>query len=128
MLSFEHRVVGALLGPGDPGRRAAVTRHVDLALRAMPEVIRLGIAGESVLLGAVVGVRRTVRRTTPAEELAWLEDHRVGLVRQWVRALRSLVLFAEQEMLEAGASAAGGWAAPGGAAERVGEASGAGVR
>lgn len=101
MLSFEHRVVGALLGSDDPGRRAAVTQHVDRALGAMPEVIRLGIAGESVLLGAVAGVRRAVRRTSPDEELAWLEDHPVGLVRQWVRALRSLVLFAEQEMLGA---------------------------
>jgi len=38
--------------------------------------------------------------------LEWLEGHRVGLVRQWARALRSLVLFAEQEMLEAAGVAA----------------------
>ena len=40
-------------------------------------------------------------RPSPAETLAWLEGHPIGLVRQWVRALRSLVLFAENEKLEA---------------------------
>ena len=36
--------------------------------------------------------------------LAWIEDHPIGLVRQWARAIRSLVLFAENEMLEASAA------------------------
>jgi len=103
VLPVERRVVGALLSSDDAARRRAVTEHVDAALAAMPEVIRLGIAAEAVVLGTVTAGRRVLRRTDPDEEVAWLAGHPVGLVRQWVRALRSLVLLAEQEMIGASA-------------------------
>jgi hypothetical protein len=101
MLPYERRVVDALLSSDDPARRQAVADHAAAALAAMPEVIRGGIAGETVLLSAWSAARRRGRAIVPVDELAWLEGHPIGLVRQWVRALRSLVLFAEQEMLQA---------------------------
>ena len=107
MLAYERRVVDALLTSDDPARRRAVAEHTSRALAAMPEVIRLGIAGETVLLSAWSAARRRGRGFDPAAEVDWLEGHPVGLVRQWERALRSLVLFAEQEMLADDASA--GW-------------------
>lgn len=99
MLAYERRVVDAFLTSDDPERRRAVSEHAGAALAAMPEFIRLGIAGETVLLGSWSALRRRGRPIDPSAELAWLEGHPVGLVRQWARALRSLVLFAEQEML-----------------------------
>ena len=98
MLPYERRVVDALLSSDDPGRRQVVADHTSAALAAMPEVIRAGIAGETVLLGSWSAARRRGRPLDPVDELAWLESHPLGLVRQWVRALRSLVLFAEQEL------------------------------
>lgn len=101
MLPFERRIVDALTAGTDPAHRDAVIDHVDAALTAMPEVTRAGIAGESVLLGGWAAARSRRRPSSPAADLAWLEAHPVGLVRQWVRALRSLVLFAEHEMIAA---------------------------
>jgi hypothetical protein len=110
MLSYERRVVAALLTDADPARSRAVTGFVGGSLGAMPEHLRLGISGISIALGAWSGARRAVGRgRSGADEVAWLEDHPVGLVRQWLRALRSLVTFAEQESLgDAEAAAASG--------------------
>lgn len=107
MLAYERRVVAALLSTDDPGRRRAVEDHVSGALAAMPEIIRLGIAGETVALGAWSTVRHRGRVWDGQAEVAWLDGHPIGLVRQWLRALRSLVLFAEQEMLSAATDGAG---------------------
>lgn len=105
MLPYERRVVDALLTTEDAGQRQTVTDFVSGALGAMPELLRLGIWGLSVLLGAYAGVRDAIgRRPDPEAEVAWLDGNPIGLVRQWVRALRSLVLFAEQETLEAGSA------------------------
>lgn len=101
MLTYERRVVDALLSSDDPARRQAVADHVAAELAAKPEVLRAGLVGETVLLSAWSVARRRGQPLRPADELAWLERHPIGLVRQWVRALRSLVLFAEQEMLDA---------------------------
>ncbi len=100
MLPYERRVVDALLSTDDPERRQAVRDHVAAELAAKPEVLRAGLVGETVLLTGWSALRRRGRAVTPADELAWLEGHPIGLVRQWARALRSLVLFAEQEMLD----------------------------
>lgn len=105
MLAYERQVVDAFSTTDDPERRRAVSEHAGAALAAMPEFIRLGIAGETVLLGSWSALRRRGRPLDPEAELAWLEGHPVGLVRQWARALRSLVLFAEQEMVQASATA-----------------------
>ncbi|HEX7132657.1 MAG TPA: hypothetical protein VF228_08780 [Iamia sp.] len=108
MLPYERRVVDALLSSDDPEVRRAVTEHVGATLAAMPEVLRAGIAGETVLLGTWSAARRRGRATATAavDDLAWLDGHPIGLVRQWVRALRSLVLLAEQEILQAKVEAA----------------------
>lgn len=101
MLPYERQVVEALIGSDDPARREAVAEHVALTLAAMPELIRAGIAGETVLLTTWSAARRRGRPLAADDELAWLDGHPIGLVRQWVRALRSLVLLAENEMLDA---------------------------
>lgn len=104
MLPYERRVVDALLSTDDPERRRRVREHVAAELAAKPEVLRAGLVGETVLLSAWSTARRRGRPLRPAEELAWLEGHPVGLVRQWARALRSLVLFAEHELFAPGPS------------------------
>jgi hypothetical protein len=101
MLPLEHRTVASMLSGADPDGRETVTGFVDDTLAAMPELIRAGIVAITVALTVWTGLRRVLGADdSPAARLGWLEDHPVGLVRQWVRALRSLVLFAEQELLE----------------------------
>ena len=75
MLPYERRVVDALLSSDDPERRQAVADHAGAALAAMPEFIRVGIAGETVLLGTWSGLRRRGRPIDPTTEVAWLEGH-----------------------------------------------------
>jgi hypothetical protein len=104
MLPYERQVVEALIGSDDPIRRQAIAEHVGATLAAMPEHLRAGVAGETVLLTTWSAARRRGRPLAPADELAWLEGHPIGLVRQWFRALRSLVLLAEHEMLDADAA------------------------
>lgn len=102
MLAYERRVVAALLDHTGGTRTTQVTDYVDGALGAMPEVLRAGIAGLSLGLGTWSSIRRiVVGPRDPASEVAWLETHPVGLVRQWLRAIRSLVIFAHEETLEA---------------------------
>jgi hypothetical protein len=104
MLSFERRVVTSMIGTDDPQIRSEVVSFVDGALAAMPEFLRLGITSISIGAGTLDAARRLVgNRRSDDATLAWLEAHPIGLVRQWVRALRSLVLFAENEKLEAAA-------------------------
>jgi hypothetical protein len=105
MLTFERRVATALLRATDPVQRERVLRYVDDSLAAMPEILRAGLAGLTVALGpwsrarTLAGAGRSDR-----DLIEWLEGHPLGLVRQWLRALRSLVLFAEEEtMAEAAA-------------------------
>jgi hypothetical protein len=98
MLWLERQVVEALPTTDSPAIRASITEFVDGSLRAMPEHLRLGIAGESLVLGAwfrlrarnpdVTAVRRQVTR--------WETSH-ISFIRQYARLLTSLVLFAEQE-------------------------------
>ena len=96
MLGFERRVVATLMTTPDPERREAVTAFVDGTLRSMPEHLRAGVAAESVLLGAWDRLRR--RDGGAAVDLAALDGSRIDVVRQYVRLLRGLVLFAESEL------------------------------
>ena len=70
----------------------------------MPEHLRLGVVGESVLLGTYAGALRATGRLPAgdAEALARLLDRweasRVGVLRQYVRMMKSLVVFAENEL------------------------------
>jgi hypothetical protein len=107
MLWFEREVVGALVTTGDGGVRSSVEAFVDGALRDMPEVLRAGVAGESVLLGAVAKVM-AARGRLDAEGINGLLDRLDGvplpLLGQYPRLMRSLVLMAENELTAAKAS------------------------
>ena len=103
MLRFEREVVGGLITSPDPGVRSSVESFVDGSLRDMPEHLRLGVVGESVLLGTYVAALRAAGRLGPgdADGLvrlldAW-ERSRIGVLRQYVRMMKSLVVFAENE-------------------------------
>jgi hypothetical protein len=106
MLWFEREVVGALVATPSQPLRSGVEAFVDGSLRAMPEPIRAGVVGESLLLGAYVAARRATGRVDrdPATLLAQLdrwETSRIGVLRQYVHMVRSLVVFAENELAPA---------------------------
>ena len=101
MLWFERQVVLALTDGLDDEKQAAIAAHVDGALGAMPEHIRLGVGVQSVALGAWTRGRGALwgRRSPGLDvDVASFEVSRLGPVRQYVRALRYLVLFAEHEL------------------------------
>jgi hypothetical protein len=103
MLWFEREVVGALIASTDQPLRSSVEAFVDGTLRDWPEHLRLGVAGESVLLGTYVGVLRRTGRMAPgdrgalAELLERWESSRIGPLRSYVRAMTALVVMAEHE-------------------------------
>jgi hypothetical protein len=95
MLKLERRVVADLTTAADPEVRAQVERWVDGTLRDMSDLLRLGVAAESVLFSAWVAVRR------PANLhglLGWLDRSPIALLRSYARLFRSLVLFGELEL------------------------------
>jgi hypothetical protein len=110
MLWFEREVVGALVTSGDGGVRSSVEAFVDGALRDMPEVLRAGVAGESVLLGAVAKVSQA-RGNLDAAGINRLLDRLDGLplplLGQYPRLMRSLVLMAENELTATSGAGAG---------------------
>jgi|SRR4051812_45121206 hypothetical protein len=103
MLWFERQVVGALMSPTlDEQGRAVVERYVDETLSAMPEHLRLGVAGESLLFGAGPWLRARRGRLDPdnmRQRIQSWRTSRIDLIRQYVRLLQSLVLFAENELV-----------------------------
>jgi hypothetical protein len=101
MLGFERRIVAALTTATDPDLRAGVSAWVDETLRDMPEHLRLGVLAESIGLGAWAAVRGHDDDTL----LASFEASPLWPVRQYVRLLKGLVLFAEQELAPAPAPA-----------------------
>jgi hypothetical protein len=110
MLWFEREVVGALTESPDQPLRSAVESFVDGSLRDMPEHLRAGVAGESVLLGTYVAALRRAGRLPEddtqalAARLDRWEASRIGVLRQYVRMMKSLVYFAENELAPAGAA------------------------
>ncbi len=99
MLGFEREVVTSLVTSSDPELRAGVLAYVDSSLRSMPEYLRAGVAAQSLALGTWVRLRRTLGAAAadlPSQLDAW-EGSRLGPLRQYVRLLRSLALFAECE-------------------------------
>lgn len=103
MLSFEREVVGSLTDSRDPTVRASVEAFVDGSLRDMPEHLRAGVLGESVLLATYVAARRATGRLAPDDPEAlrrhvtrW-ESSPISVLRTWVRMMTSLVVFAENE-------------------------------
>jgi hypothetical protein len=100
MLRFERQVVEALVTTTDHEVRAAVESYIEGALRSMPHHLRAGLAGESLLLGgwAALSSARGRGRTALLDRLEFWDASRLDVVRQYVRLLRSLVLFAENEL------------------------------
>lgn len=94
MLRFERKVVDALSTTADPLERAAVVDWVDGSLRAMPEVLRAGVAVGSVVLGAWAAA---TGKEGP-RLVATLESSPLPPVRLHLRLLRSLVLFGDLEL------------------------------
>jgi len=94
MLGFERRFVDALTATDDPAIRDGIVHWVSGSLATMPQHLRLGVLGQSVLLAGWATVARTSMATLPAS----LERSPLMPLRQYVRLFRSLVLFAEQEL------------------------------
>jgi len=110
MLWFEREVVGALTESPDQPLRSSVESFVDGTLRDMPEHLRAGVIGESVLLGGYVAGLRKLGRL-PADDPAALvgqldawEAGRIGVLRSYVKLMRSLVVLAENELASEGAA------------------------
>ena len=102
MLWFEHKVVTTLARDVDEQYRPQVVAYVDAALRSMPEYLRGGVALESLVLGAVPRMRAAFGRLDDDDVRRFidaLEASPIDPVRQYVRLLSSLVLFAEHELV-----------------------------
>ena len=98
MLKLERRVVADLITTPDLELRRRVEAWVDGTLRDMSDVLRLGVAAESVLFSVWVALRRPPHTL---DLLAWLDRSPVSLLRSYPRLFRSLVLFGELELAEA---------------------------
>ena len=109
MLWFEREVVGP-----SPNPRTSPSDHQSkpssTARCATCPSTCAGVAGESVLLGSyVLALRRTGRlaegdaQALAAQLESW-ESSRIGVLRQYVRMMKSLVSFAENELAPAGAA------------------------
>ncbi len=94
MLAFERQLVAALTTAVDPEVRSGVERFVAGSLDDMPEFLRLGVLGESVVFALLA----TVARREPRAVVQLLDRSPIALLRQYVRLFRSLVLFAELEL------------------------------
>jgi hypothetical protein len=98
MLDFERRFVDVLVTTGDPEVRSRVQRWVDGSLRTMPQHLRVGVLGQTILLSGWTALRGQ-RSPADLDRLpATLERSPLMPLRQYVRLFRSLVLFAEQEL------------------------------
>ena len=94
MLGFERRIVAALTTVTDPELRAGVAAWVDDTLRDMPEHLRLGVLAETIGLG----LWAKVLGKDDDALLVSFETSPLWPVRQYVRLLKGLVIFAEHEL------------------------------
>ena len=97
--------MAALTTAPDQELRAEVSDYVDRSLRAMPDFLRLAVAVESAVLGAwdrLLVWSRWAGAAGLRERLGRWESGPIGPVRSWVRLLRSLVLYAENELPRVG--------------------------
>jgi hypothetical protein len=97
MLAFEQQFVDALAQTDDPAVSTRVRRWVDGSLRTMPQHLRLGLFCESLLLSGWTALLRSDVDQLPSA----LDRSPLMPLRQYVRLFRSLVLFAEQELVSA---------------------------
>ena len=92
MLGFERRVVGALTGDVDAAARTRIEAWVAVSLDDLPDVVRLGVRAQSLVLGLWY-------RTRPDEVLVErLQESPLWPVRGYLRAIRSLVLMGRHEL------------------------------
>ena len=102
MLWFERQVVAALMRPDlDADTRAAVELYVTGTLHSMPEHLRAGVLAESLALGSRSWIEHRAGRFDPERlrsRLTRWKHSGIDPVRQYVRLLESLVLFAENEL------------------------------
>jgi hypothetical protein len=93
VLRIEAELVDALTVATEPDRRRAVLDWVEGSLSAMPDVLRFGVAAGS--LGIAAWAR--ARGLRGPALVAALEASPLSPVRQHLRLMRSLVLFADAE-------------------------------
>ncbi len=98
MIGFERDLVATLITTTDPAQRAGVEAFVAGTLDTMPEHLRAGVLAESLAFAALARARRS---GDLQGLVALLERSPIGLVRQYLRLFRSLVLFAEHELAPA---------------------------
>jgi hypothetical protein len=100
MLWLEDRVVSALAGEDDVRTGGAISAFVGSSLAAMPQHLRLGVAVESLGLGAWMRLRhgRDPDAAAIRRSISGWERNPIGVVRQYPRLLSSLVIFAQQEL------------------------------
>jgi|SRR5450631_3256722 hypothetical protein len=102
MLWFERQVVASFVSPTlDDSKRSLIESYVDGTLHSMPEHLRAGVAAESLLLGAWSSIQRGLGRFDPqtlGKHVERWKGSRFDVIRQYVRLLQSLVLFAENEL------------------------------
>jgi len=95
VFGVERDVVAALLATDDDRHRAEVEAWVAGSLADMPTLLRAGVAAESLL----VAVARRLRPSRDlASLLALMERSPIGLLQQYPRLFRSLVLFGDLEL------------------------------
>jgi hypothetical protein len=99
MLWLEREVVASLSADVDPQHRAAIEAYVEGVLQDMPDHLRLGVAGESVVLGTGIRLARLVgSRRSLQDWLELFERNPIGPIRQYARLLASLTIFAIEEL------------------------------
>jgi hypothetical protein len=99
MLWLEREVVATLSADVEPDHREAIEAYVDGVLGDMPEHLRIGVAAESIVLGAGIRLARRIGSQRSLE--AWLETFErnpIGPIRQYARLLASLTIFAIEEL------------------------------
>ncbi len=109
MVRFEREVVEAMLDGSPADRRDEVEAFVERALDVMPLHLRAPILLYGVALATWETVNpRGLRHLTSAADRArrvgsW-ESSRLGPTRQYGRMLRSLTLYAQNELVPVGAA------------------------
>jgi hypothetical protein len=103
VLWFERQVVGALMSPRlGHEARSVVESYVASTLQSMPEHLRAGVAAESIALGSRSWLENRIGRLDERRihtQVARWKQSKIDPIRQYVRLLESLVLFAENELV-----------------------------
>lgn len=99
MLWLERRIAASIPEDANPEDRPEIEHFLETSLAAMPQHLRMGVGGLSVLLGAIVRMQGVADDPhSLAKTVAAWETSRIGFVRQYARLMTSLTLFAEQEL------------------------------